>query len=139
VILQDMVDRINANRKHSMDYVTGGEGTDKGYQNCGGMNGAARDLCEWSNALVGASESSGGLKVGAMIGARGCVTAVNPVMPRQFLVSVVWQGLNPTIAPTATACGAGRYGNETQRRAITTSITIGCLYNNPATGACMTP
>lgn len=140
VLLQDMVDRLNANRFNAMSYVTlAPVGTEIGLQDCAPLTGPARDLCEWNNALVGAAETSaGGTKVGAMIGARGCVQNTVAIMPRQFVVSVVWQGLNPTKAP-ATTCGQGQYGDEKTRRAISTTVTIGCLQNNPVTGTCVFP
>lgn len=140
LVLQDMVARINANRKNAANYVTVaplGEGN--AVQNCAGKTGAALDTCEWGNMLLGAAETSGAQKVGAMIGARGCIT--NPVvsMPRQIGVAVVWQGFNPTAAPTSTACGAGLYGDEATRRAMVATIVIGCLQNDPTTGVCVTP
>jgi len=142
VLLQDMVDRINANRTIlSMDYVTGDGaplGTGNAVAACAGTI-AERDLCEWQNALLGASESSGGLAVGAMIGARGCVTNITATMPREFQVAVVWQGLVPTAAPGATACGSGQYGDDRTRRAVTANVIIGCLQNNLANGLCVTP
>lgn len=137
VLLQDMVDRINSNRKNALSYETPGVGTGGAQADCAALNGAALDLCEWHNALLGASESAGGLRVGAMIGARGCVEAIDNTMPFQFLVSVVWQGVNPTVAP-GTTCGAGQYGDEKTRRALTSTIIIGCLQNNTATGTCIT-
>ncbi len=140
VLGQDMVDRINANRKGSAAYVTATPaGTPNAVADCSGMNGAPRDLCEWNNALLGAAESVGGLKVGAMIGARGCVDDLGTTLPRTYLVSVVWQGLAPTKAPGATACGAGAYGDDATRRAITATVGIGCLQNDPATGTCIGP
>ncbi len=43
VLLQDIVDRINANRKNSMSYVTAAAlGTGNPVQNCAGMTRAAR-------------------------------------------------------------------------------------------------
>lgn len=140
LLLQDMVDRINANRLNAQSYQTAGSvGTGQGVQNCTPFNGAQRDLCEWNNALIGAAETSaGGTKVGAMIDARGCVIMTNAVMPRTFEVAVVWQGLNATRAP-GTACGLGQYGDERTRRALYTTVTIGCLQNNPATGQCVFP
>ena len=141
VLLQDMSDRINANRKHAMEYVTaaplGTGGTAPG--SCAGLNGSARDLCEWENALLGAAESSGGLKVGAMIGARGCVAAINATMPREMQIAVVWQGIVATAAPGATDCGSGQYGDEKTRRAITSNVILGCLQNDLGTGLCVTP
>jgi type IV pilus assembly protein PilV len=138
VLMQDMVDRINANGRNAMSYVTSTPmGAGQSVQVCSAMTGATRDLCEWSNALLGAGESSGGLQVGAMIGARGCVTNTVATLPRQFLISVVWQGVNPTVAPAATDCGSGNYGNEATRRALVTTVTIACKQNNAITGACI--
>ena len=138
VITQDMVDRINANRRRGADYATTtplGTGVAL-VADCAGTTTtmAARDQCEWSNALLGAAETSGGgASVGAMIGARGCVTNLSdPTKPyKEYSVAVVWQGLNPTIAPGATSCGQGSYGNDATRRAIVTKVVVGCLLNNP--------
>jgi len=117
VLVQDMVDRINANRKASAGYITlTPRGTGNAAVDCSGMNGSARDMCEWNSALLGAAESVGGLKVGAMIGARGCVTDLGTTMPRTYLISVVWQGLAPTKVPGATSCGAGEYGDDALAR-----------------------
>ena len=141
VLLQDMADRLASNRKNSMQYVTAApQGTDIGYQDCAtlGYIGADLDKCEWSNELVGAGESASGSKVGAMIGARGCVINTVATMPRQFTVAVVWQGLNPT-SPPGTTCAAGQYGDERMRRAVTLNVTIGCLQNDPVTLTCVTP
>lgn len=141
VLLQDMADRITANRKNSMAYANGEVyGTGQDLENCAAkLNIVDRDLCEWSNALLGAAESSGGgTKVGAMIGARGCVVNTAAAMPRQFQIAVVWQGLNPTAENNATQCGAGLYGDKL-RRAVIANITIGCLQNDPASGLCVTP
>jgi type IV pilus assembly protein PilV len=138
-LLQDMVDRINANRLNAKSYITASPmGTDEGVLACAGTANHERDLCEWNNALMGASESAGGLKVGAMIGARGCVTETQPIMPREYQVTVVWQGIVSTKAP-GTACGAGLYGDDTTRRAISATVKIACLQNNPASGVCILP
>ena len=140
LLLQDMVDKINSNRGAAMSYVTATPlGTDEGVQVCPAGPVPDRDKCEWNNLLVGAAEQDAATTaVGAMIGARGCVENTVATMPRQFVVSVVWQGLNATKAPPV-ACGAGQYGDERQRRAIFTTITIGCLRNDPATGTCTFP
>jgi type IV pilus assembly protein PilV len=140
VLLQDMVDRINANRREALDYVTAAPlGTGNGLQNCTGLAGAALDLCELNNALLGAAESAGGQKVGGMIGARGCIANVTATMPREFVVTVAWQGLAPTAAATANACGQGLYGDERLRRVLVARVMIGCLQNDPTTGLCVTP
>jgi len=142
VLLQDMVDRINANRKNVASYVTASAlGTANGLD-CVATpptTVAENDICDWHNLLLGAAEVKSGNKVGAMIGARGCVTMPVATMPRQAIVSVVWQGLTPTLAPAATTCGLNDYGDEKTRRAMIASIVIGCLQNNPTTGTCITP
>jgi type IV pilus assembly protein PilV len=140
VLLQDMVDRISANRKAAMEYATATVwGTPQGALDCSTLTGSALDMCEWSNALNGAAESSGGVNTGAMIGARGCIVNTVPAMPRQFVVSVVWQGTAATVAPTTT-CGQGQYGNDALRRGLTATVIIGCLQNTaPGVATCVTP
>ena len=135
VLTQDMVDRINANRGNALSYVTTTPlGTDTGDLVCAAATTrAGRDRCEWNNALLGAAESSAGNKVGAMIGARGCVANLSdPAKPYgQYLVAVVWQGLSPTIAPGVTTCGSGSFGDDKTRRAIVANVVVGCLQNVP--------
>jgi type IV pilus assembly protein PilV len=141
LLLQDMVDRINANRYDALNYVTGDAlGAGNAVQDCSGLTGAALDLCEWNNALLGAAESTAdGQQAGGMIGARGCIANVVATMPREFVVAVAWQGLAATVAPASTTCGQGLYGNEQLRRALVARVTIGCLQNDPDTGLCVTP
>lgn len=140
LLVRHIADRINANHKNGLEYVTGEPvGTDKGVRDCTGETGAARDLCEWSNLLAGAAESHAGQQRGAMIGARGCVTNTEPIMPRRFTVAVVWQGLTPTVAPGSTDCAAASYIDGRTRRAIVASITVACLQNDVNTGLCVTP
>ena len=139
MLLQDMSDRISANRLNAASYVTASPlGTGSTPGSCGSLTGAARDQCEWSTSLLGAAETAGSLKVGAMIGARGCVENIEPNMPRKYLVSVVWQGVTSTKAP-GTTCGSGLYGDEKTRRALTAVVTVGCLQNDPASGVCIFP
>jgi type IV pilus assembly protein PilV len=140
VLLQDMVDRVNANRKNVDDYVTGSPlGTSS--QDCSALTAVAdKDKCDWNNALFGAAELKGTQTLGAMTGARGCIT--NPVtsMPREVVVAVAWQGLRPTVAPGGTDCGQNLYGADDKvRRAMLARITIGCLQNDPTSGVCVTP
>lgn len=142
VLLDDIVARINANRKNAMNYVTAtpqGTGNTAGDCSVSGLTRAQADLCAWNNALLGAAETSGGQSTGAMIGARGCITNTVATMPRQFVVAVVWQGLSPTVVPSSTTCGQDSYGNDATRRAIVANVMIGCLQNDPSTGVCMTP
>jgi len=116
-------------------YVTAGTvGTgDAQPADCSGIAaGANRDLCEWSNALKGASEQRSGANAGGMLGARGCITqlqAANPALgvctAGVYQVSVAWQGMVATATPTL-ACGTGSYGaSDTFRRLITTTVSVG--------------
>lgn len=140
VLLQDMVDRVNANRKNADDYVTASPvGTSA--SDCSTLTAVAeKDKCEWNNALFGAAETKGTQTLGAMNGARGCITNPVTTMPREIMVAVAWQGLRPTVAPGATGCGQNLYGTDDRvRRAMVARITIGCLQNDPTTGLCITP
>jgi len=139
VLLQDMVDRLTTNRKNAAQYVTAEVGTGTAeVANCTALGTQhERDLCEWSNALLGASEKKAGGAIGAMIGARGCIT--NPVAapPLEFEIAVAWQGLSATTAPAISACGQGDYGaDEAYRRVVTARVVVACLKTDPATGLC---
>ncbi len=128
VLLRDMADRINANRTNASSYafaVTAPLGT-ASTKSCSAPSTMADvDLCQWDASLKGAAETAGGTQVGAMLNARGCVTSP---AANTFLIQVVWQGLAQTGAPpSASNCGSGQYGDETQRRAVTTTIVIGTL------------
>lgn len=128
LLLEDMLARINANRGQAASYVTG-TSSPLGYGDaqpatCGATPGFAQDQCEWSNALKGAAEQSGGNATGAMIAARGCIEQIQAqnaapgvCAPGIYRVTVVWQGLTTTAEP-AFGCGAGLYGASGFRRAI---------------------
>ena len=139
VLMQEMVDRINANRKDVASYVAADLGLTA--QDCSTPTSVAgKDLCAWNNALFGAAEMKGTQTLGAMTGARGCITNPVTTMPREVIVAVVWQGLRPTVAPGGTTCGQNLYGTgDKTRRAMIARITIGCLQNDPTTGTCVTP
>lgn len=131
ILLKDMVDRINANRANATAYITGATPRGTGFNgsavlDCTSLTGSGLDLCEWHNALLGAAETQGANKVGAMIGARGCVyqiAAGSAGVPPEYLVAVAWLGMNSTFAPTIN-CGAGLYGNEALRRVVALPISI---------------
>jgi type IV pilus assembly protein PilV len=140
VLLQDMVDRVSANRKNASAYVTTSDlGTAS--QDCSALTVVAeKDKCDWNNALFGAAELQGTQTLGAMNGARGCITNPVTTMPREVVVAVAWQGLRPTVAPGGTTCGQTQYGADDRvRRAMIARIVIGCLQNDPTTGVCVTP
>ena len=141
LLLQDMVNRINANRAVATCYAvtdaaTGtpflGVGTELTTPLCGvgsaeANNRAIQDLLEWSDLLAGAAETLDGSAVGAMAGARGCVTE-DSVADRTYTVSITWQGLTPTSAPDAAlTCAQDLYGDERLRRVVSIPIRIGNL------------
>ena len=132
VVLQDMVDRINANRAVVSCYVfTNGADLSSPYLGTAGaaipvcaagtatQNArAAADLTQWRDLLLGTAEALGAANVGAVLSARGCVAA-DPATPNVYLVSVAWQGRDETSAPPAgLPCGKDQYGDEKLRRAI---------------------
>lgn len=123
VLLQDLVGRMEGNISNAANYVTTSEGTGAtDASDCTSLGSrAAIDLCEWSKALKGSSETSGGTKSGAMINGRGCVATTGTT--NVYMVSVVWQGINATAVP-ATTCGQNQYDSEATRRAVTMLIRV---------------
>lgn len=135
LLAADISERINANRDQAASYVsTAAFGTDDSQPaDCTSLAvGAPRDLCEWSHALKGAAEKKGTSNVGAMIGARGCITEIqakNPATgvcaPGIYQVTVAWQGMHPTISPKD-SCGENAYGaDESMRRTLSTQVSVG--------------
>jgi len=124
ILVQDMTERIYANRSNAATYVQdniGSSGTRR--TDCGPLTGKDKDVCEWHNELVGASELIGSNTVGTLLGGRGCVTAG---ATNEYIVTVVWQGLTQTVAPQST-CGLDGYGNEKLRRAVSMRVQISTL------------
>lgn len=147
VLLQDMADRINTNRQAAGCYaitplpdngtVFVGSGATS-VPPCPGAYGTAQtqaqartDLTEWDGNLKGAAEALSGNQVGAMIGARGCISYDTSVTPNVYRVSVAWQGMSPTVDPSSVdptlSCAKGNYGTDLQRRVISYSFPMACL------------
>lgn len=137
MLAQDMADRINANRKVITCYSNGATGMQlgTGYSGtpaCTAGNAqqndrAVADMTAWNNLLTGSAEVSGTDKIGAMIGARGCVNQIDPVT-QTYIVSVAWQGLAATKEPGAgNDCGLDQYGDNALRRVVTVTLRIGTL------------
>lgn len=140
ILIEDMLDRIRANHQVADCYAitdpVGGSpqlGTGfVGALNCGSgtpeqQAAAIADLRRWSDLLKGAAETdSGGATVGAMLGARGCVS-FDPATTA-YTITVVWQGLGETAAPPdVVPCARGLYGNDAQRRAVSASVEFANL------------
>lgn len=137
VLLEDLQARMHTNTANAAAYVTTDPlGTDDDLpEDCSTLatpTAAERDQCEWSAALKGTAEvSSSSTKVGAMEGARGCITtlqtadpAAGVCRPAVYQLTVAWQGLHPTVAPTQ-LCGKDLYGDDTNRRAISVRLSVG--------------
>lgn len=141
VLLQDMVGRLNANRKVASCYAVTtdttngtpflGTSSTMGTPACTAgtveQNAmAVQDMQDWQNLLLGAAETAGGNNVGAMIGARGCVSY--DATADLYMVTVAWQGLGKTSAPpVGQNCGKNLYGDEAQRRAVSLTVRIANL------------
>ncbi len=123
VLLQDITDRMSANKKNIASYVVNDIGVTGVVQDCTGKIGAPYDLCQINNELVGSSEKSAGTNMGAMLGARACITAT--ATPGLYVATVAWQGIVPTTSPVE-ACGKGSYGTGL-RRTASTPVQVGCL------------
>ena len=123
VLVRDMADRMNANKANLPAY----EVLDLGLTplNCSALTGPLLDRCEWNNLLNGVSEKadSGTRNVGAMIGARGCITRQDA---QTYIVTIAWQGLSRAGVPVET-CGAGAFGNDEQRRTVSTVVRLALL------------
>ena len=137
MLLSDMAERLSANRNAAAAYTTSGTiGTgDSQPADCTTTTPtAARDICEWSNALKGAAETKSSANVGAMLGARGCIEQIQvpnqtpgTCTPGIYRVTVVWQGLHLTKAPpincgtitsTSTVWGDAKYGRSASLRVV---------------------
>jgi type IV pilus assembly protein PilV len=143
ILLADMVDKINANRKAAGCYAitdpsSGSPALGTGnaltpacdaYGTSVEQARAVADLIEWNNKLLGAAETQTGNAVGVMTGARGCVSFEAP--SNSYQISIAWQGMTATVAPTSVdstwLCGTGLYGPDSQRRLISVNLSIANL------------
>lgn len=127
-LLNDMVDRINANRAVAQCFTgTYGTGVATPLSACAGVAGtsasamAGADVARnaWNDLLLGAAEkSSANASVGGLLNARGCVTTeaaktitvpntlpppapatVTVTIEQNFYIAVAWQGLSDTSVP----------------------------------------
>jgi type IV pilus modification protein PilV len=135
LLVADMAERMTSNRTNVSQYgadsstVTLGTGVSDTTNCAVTAAGPARDMCEWSQALKGASETKGSSNLGAMLGALGCIERLQAAVtatctPAIYRVSVAWQGLQATAA-SALTCGQGSYGsNDALRRVIPVDIVM---------------
>jgi type IV pilus assembly protein PilV len=134
LLAQDIVARMNSNRAVAACYVLPtfvgtGNATVPAAAACTTGTGdqrtrAEQDLTDWRDLLLGSAElTGGGDKVGAILGARGCITTV--AGSNLYQVSVAWQGSGTTAAPPGgVTCGQGLYGDDAARRAVSLTVQL---------------
>lgn len=138
ILLQDMVGRLSANNKAAACYAITDAVSGAPYVGSGGtapascgigtltqQTTALADINQWHQLLAGAAETDGGVQTGAMIGARGCIAF--DAATNVYVVTVAWQGLIESSAPTGLTCAIGLYGSEPRRRAVSAVVRIATL------------
>jgi type IV pilus assembly protein PilV len=132
LLVEDMVNRMAANRARMSDYAIAGLIGAGALQDCAGLTGAARDVCEWGNLLRGRSEIRGGQRIGAMTDARGCITRQAGTTDR-FIVAVAWQG-SARSAASAGLCGQGDplFSDDALRRTVSSTVCAAGLRDSAA-------
>ena len=133
LLVQDMANRLSADRGNATEYLTNSDALGTGDDqpaDCSTLTARQRNLCEWSNALKGVAESTTGpnftrVAKGAMVGARGCIERIS-TNPAVYRITTAWQGLTKINAPSV-GCGQGEYGEDSYRRAIVRLVTVGDL------------
>ena len=156
VLMTDIVDRINTNRKAAICYnittntvqginYLGAAGPDKysipAYTcpalatNPAAVSRTQLDLQFIDEMLLGAGEKLGGNQVGAMLGARTCIGF--DTATQSYTVAIAWQGTTATFSPAswpaannpavARNCALNLYGTDTQRRVVWTTIMVASL------------
>ena len=145
ILMSDIVDRININRSTVSCFNISNATTGAGYIGTG-YNGTA--TCSASTGaynaqavaaidaivdlLDGAAETSGGISVGSMIGARACIsydaaTEIGAVVGSGLTtVAVSWQATVDLYVPVVN-CGNGLYGDETKRRTVSSAFRVADL------------
>jgi len=152
LIMSDIVDRINLNRETvSCFNITSDTTNGTPYIGTSGAGHLGTPTCTASSAayntqaistlntlntyLQGSAETVGGTSIGAMIGARACISydasteLGSPAVAGTglYTIAVSWQAMTDLTTPTAN-CGNGLYGAETKRRTVSTTMRIADLY-----------
>jgi len=123
-IVDDMAARIRMNPNNSAAYVTESGpyygSTSVPILGCSYSQGAARDKCEWNQALTGSYvRDPFGTGTAAPYGARGCIEQIDS---NTIQVSVAWMGISKQVSATED-CAYGVMPEE-NRRVITREVKI---------------
>lgn len=133
MLLQDMMNRIEANRTRAGAYVTNDTGINGDPARCDAADPSVkRDRCEWGQLLAGANEQIGNQNAGVLTGAIGCVYEIDG-FNRIYAVAIAWQGMTTAAAPLVSqafppnGCGHNAYASENLRRVMTMRLRLGTL------------
>lgn len=109
ILLQDMMSKIRSDESGALN------------NNYDSIDNTNSNINSWKENLSG---YSGENQVGGLIGAQGCLSVVSN-SPKTIHVSIAWQGLSSTKAPSETElCGKNDYGNENLRRVVSGEVII---------------
>ena len=149
ILMSDIIDRININRAtlncfrfttntaSGTPFIGAAGAGHLGAPGCAAStatyNAMADAAINQLDALLkGAAETVGGTSVGAMIGARACVSydaaTELPARPGTglYTITISWQALTDLVAPPVN-CANGLYGDEKKRRAVSTTMRIASI------------
>ncbi|MBF0435560.1 MAG: type IV pilus modification protein PilV [Magnetococcales bacterium] len=154
ILLSDISERLNVNRTtlscfHFTTNLTSGTPfigtTGSGWAlptGCAASTSAYNTradatLSALNSQLQGLSETKSGSGTGGMIGARACIsydattqltdsTGASIDGSGAYTVTISWQGMTDTTAPTA-VCANGLYGSESKRRAVSKTVRFANL------------
>ncbi len=139
LLLEDMANRIRVNSAKAMD--TGAPG----YPDVNDLGVteevclatppatpeeiAARDVCQWKNALAGTGVTLGDKNVGSLVGARGCIENLAGSGDGDIIIrlTIAWQGTAATVEPDSD-CGRDDFGDDDSlRRVASVNVVLGDL------------
>ena len=125
-IIEDMAARIRMNHRAA---VIGSYEVALDSAPCGtdqlSLTTAQADICAWKTQIEGGTEvASESRRVGAPMGARGCIERLSSDGGGAWIrVSVAWVGITPQ-TETAATCGADEMGDEAYRRVVFRDVAV---------------
>lgn len=133
LLVDDMAQRIKANRANVGAYAIAGNNAVGGTVSACAGTRAAIDICEWGNLITGSAErDANNNPVGAMMQAKGCVTVTAPAAgasgPTTAVVGLVWRGHVESGSANVLPCAvAGYAAGDTLVRSVSTVVRLGDL------------
>lgn len=129
-LASDIIERMRGNPGALANYNGASAGTvsnvaDSSSQTCGsgctGSELAARDLWEWEQAILGATENDpNDVAVGGLVGASGCISITNGLVE----VTISWEGYEQMgVVDSSNTCGGNQASTSRQLLVVETFIT----------------